>query len=130
MKGSPVNRKHVFSKAIRRLLLAFSLMAIVGCDGDSSYDVVLAGAVKDQNENGIQNVEITYSWSDGGLRTVFTDENGSFTWGYDWWRLADQPPLRVTVTPVYDGYIFVPPQYDLDAERSHFDINFIAMKNN
>ena len=131
MEMLAVSRRQLFGKATRILLLAFSLLVSAGCDDGSDYDVVLAGTVVDHTGKGVQDVDITFNWSDGGLRTVVTDADGHFTWGYDWWgSINETPPLRVIVTPAYPTYIFSPPQYDLDAENSHLDINFIAIQNN
>lgn len=109
-----------------QLVILSLFLSIMGCSGPDS-DITLGGQVLDTQGVAVASVDITFNWSDGGSRTITTDESGRFNYGYDWWRLDDQPLLEVTVTPSHPAYDFSPPSYQLNGEISNVGIDFIAI---
>lgn len=113
-------------KVTKLFFFLFFSLSIIGCNDSSSFDITLAGNVKDTHGAAVQGVDIAFNWSDGGSLVVVTDGDGCFKHGYDWWDLDGTPALTVVITPSHPDYSFSPPEYLLDAERDHFDLNFIA----
>lgn len=124
--GSHLRRACLSGKRTGLSVLLFTALSMIGCDDRSSYDIILEGHVQDTQGAAVQGVDIALHWSDGGSLNVVTDTDGRFRYGYDYWSADWTPSLTVVITPGHPDYSFSPPEYNLDGERSHIGIVFIA----